>query len=198
MSETGKSPLDAVARPGRFGALGPGGPGVHLSLRHPASIITIIARKGKAKALSAAMQKHYGAPFPAPGRWVSGTGINLHWAGADQWLAVAAGRQEGALFDALSAQLAGLASLSDQSHGRVIVSVSGHRARAVLAKGTAQDLHPHAFGVGACAVTQMDHIGVHISQTGPDDFEISLFRGFAQSFWEWLTLMSLEFGYQVE
>jgi sarcosine oxidase gamma subunit len=32
---------------------------------------------------------------------------------------------------------------------------------------------------------------------GPDDFELSLFRGFSESFWEWLTEQSAEFGYLV-
>jgi methylglutamate dehydrogenase subunit D len=43
----------------------------------------------------------------------------------------------------------------------------------------------------------MAHIGVHIAQVGPDAFELSLFRGFAESFWEWLGEMSAEFGYEV-
>jgi methylglutamate dehydrogenase subunit D len=43
----------------------------------------------------------------------------------------------------------------------------------------------------------MAHVGVHIAQVGPDAFELSLFRGFAESFWEWLGEMSDEFGYEV-
>jgi sarcosine oxidase subunit gamma len=43
----------------------------------------------------------------------------------------------------------------------------------------------------------MAHVGVHLTRVDEDTFELSLFRGFAESFWEWLTLMSEEFGYQV-
>ncbi len=43
----------------------------------------------------------------------------------------------------------------------------------------------------------MAHVGVHIAQVGNDQFELSLFRGFAESFWEWLTEMASEFGYEV-
>ena len=43
----------------------------------------------------------------------------------------------------------------------------------------------------------MAHVGVHIAQVGPDTFELSLFRGFAESLWEWLAEMSGEFGYEV-
>ena len=69
--------------------------------------------------------------------------------------------------------------------------------RDLLATGTGLDLHPRAFGPGRSAVTQMAHVGVHITQVGPDAFELSLFRGFAESFWEWLVEMSDEFGYEV-
>ncbi len=85
----------------------------------------------------------------------------------------------------------------DQSHGRVTIRIAGDKARAVLAKGTPVDLHPAEFPVGQSAVTQMAHVGIHLTRTAEDTYEISVFRGFAQSFWEWLTEMSLEFGYQV-
>ena len=46
------SPLADIALQGRFGA-DKGTPGVDLSVRHPASIVTIIARNGKSQALKA-------------------------------------------------------------------------------------------------------------------------------------------------
>ena len=50
------SPLAHVLRQGRFGG-GNGAPGVTLSVRHPASIVTIIARKDKADAASKAVAR---------------------------------------------------------------------------------------------------------------------------------------------
>lgn len=191
------SPLAGVAAQGRFGA-DKGTPGVVLSVRHPVSIVTIIARKGKMQALSAAMVQHYGIACPAPGRSAEGPEITLHWCGAEQWYAVAEGRGEGALYRELASRLRGLASCSDQSHGRVSIAISGARARSVLAKGTPVDLHLRAFGPGQCAATQMAHVGVHLAQVGDDAFELSVFRGFSESFWEWLTEQSEEFGYMVK
>jgi len=192
------SPLARVWRQGRYGADRPGGPGVRLALRHPVSIATVIARKGGGKALSAAMQAAWGIEAPAPGHSATGRGgIAVHWCGADQYYVVADGLAEGALFEDLSARLAGIASLSDQSHGRVVFALAGPAARLVLQKGTPVDLHPRAFGPGRSAVTQMAHVGVHLAQTGPETYELSVFRGFAESFWEWLTEMALEFGYEV-
>jgi sarcosine oxidase subunit gamma len=191
------SPLHRILRPGRHGADRPEGPGVTLALRHPVSIVTIIARKDKATDVSDAMEKHFGLACPPAGHSTSNGGLSLHWCGFEQWYAVSDGFADGALYEALREHLSGLASVSDQSHGRVILHIEGPRARDVLAKGTALDLHPRAFGPGRSAVTQMAHVGVHIAQVGPDAFELSLFRGFAISFWEWLTEMSGEYGYEV-
>ena len=117
--------------------------------------------------------------------------------GADQYYAIAEGWADGELYRELKKRLEGLASCSDQSHGRVILRVAGPKARTLLAKGTPIDLHPSAFGPGKSAVTQMAHVGVHLIQTGDDQFELSVFRGFSENFWEWLTEQAEEFGYQV-
>lgn len=176
------SALADVAIQGRFGA-DKGAPGVALSLRHPVSIVTVIARKGKAKALATALAAVKGA--------------NVQWAGADQYYVVADGRGEGALYREMKDALDGLASVIDQSHGRFIIRIAGPNSRAVLAKGTPVDLHDDEFAVGSSAVTQMAHVGVHLTRTGTDSFELSVFRGFSESFWEWLCEQSEEFGYQV-
>lgn len=191
------SPLDGIIRLGRHGADTGNGPGVRLSLRHPVSIATVIARKGKLRALSTALKKHYGFEAPAPGRSASARQVSIHWCGPEQWYIVSNKHGEGELFAELAANLARFASVSDQSHGRIIIAMSGRNVRDLLAKGTPVDLHPREFGPGQCAVTQMAHVGVHIAQKAKDSFEVSLFRGFAESFWEWLTEMSQEFGYEV-
>jgi len=190
------SPLAHVVRQGRFGG-GNGAPGVALSVRHPASIVTSIARKDKTEAASKAITARFGAGLPAAGKSSNGEGVSFHWCGADQWYAIADSFGEGELYGVLKETLKGLASVSEQSHGRVILRVSGPKARAVLAKGTPVDLHHSVFAVGASAVTQMAHVGAHLVRTGEDSFEVSVFRGFSANFWDWLTTMSEEFGYQV-
>ena len=173
------SPLTGIALQGRFGA-SKGAPGVVLSLRHPLSIVTVIARAGQGEATAAALGGH-----------------DAHWAGPDQYFVLAEGRGDGELHRELKSRLAGVASVIDQSHGRVMIRISGPKARAVLAKGTPVDLHPDEFPVGKSALTQMAHVGVHLTRVGPDAFDLSVFRGFSESFWEWLTEQAGEFGYQV-
>src|SRR5258708_3330012 len=85
-SETGVqrvSPLAGVAIQGRFGA-DRGEPGVELSVRHPVSIVTIIARQGKEEALAKSLR---GLKICA-----------IQWAGAEQYFAIADGRAEGILY----------------------------------------------------------------------------------------------------
>lgn len=173
------SPLRDVAVQGRFGA-DKGPVGVTFTVRHPMSIITVIARAGQGEATAAALK-----------------GYEAQWAGPDQWFVLAEGRGEGALYRELKAKLSGLASVSDQSHGRVIIRIAGPRARAVLAKGTPVDLHPDLFPVAKSALTQMAHVGVHLTRVGADAYDLSVFRGFSESFWEWITEQAEEFGYQV-
>jgi methylglutamate dehydrogenase subunit D len=179
---TRASPLAQVVVPGRFGA-DRGFPGVELSVRHPASIVTVIARKGCADSVAAALKDLKGCA--------------VHWAGFEQYYVVAEGRSEGALYGELRGRFAGMASVSDQSHGRIIIRIAGSKSRKVLAKGTAVDLHADEFPIGQSALTQMAHVGVHLTRTGENAFELSVFRGFAESFWEWLTQQAEEFGYQV-
>jgi methylglutamate dehydrogenase subunit D len=173
------SPLADVAIQGRFGA-DCGRPGVEFRVRHPLSIVTVIARMGQGGAAASIL-----APYTA------------QWAGPDQYFVVAEGRGEGALYRELKSVLGGTASVSDQSHGRVIIRIAGPKARSVLAKGTPVDLHADDFPVGKSALTQMAHVGVHLTRVGEDTFDLSVFRGFAESFWEWITEQSEEFGYQV-
>ena len=190
------SALADVAVQGRFGA-DKGAPGVTLSVRHPMSIVTIIARKGQSAALGKAIEAAYKCPLPGVGESAAKGALTFHWCGPEQYYAVAEGMVDGELYRELKARLDGLASCSDQSHGRIILRIAGPKARTLLAKGTPVDLHPSVFGPGKSAVTQMAHVGVHLAQTGRDEFELSVFRGFAESFWEWLTEQAEEFGYQV-
>jgi sarcosine oxidase subunit gamma len=195
-SATRISPLLDVALQGRFGA-DRGQPGVVLAVRHPLSIVTIMTRAGKAKAMSAALKETLGVDAPETGRTAKGRRAVVHWAGADQYFVQSSQFGEGELFRILKDGLHGTASCVEQSHGRVVIEISGPKARHVLAKGTPVDLHPSVFGPGQVALTQMAHVGVHLAQVSSDAYELSVFRGFSESFWEWLTEQAEEFGYQV-
>jgi heterotetrameric sarcosine oxidase gamma subunit len=170
------SPLADLAIQGRFGA-DHTAPGVTLSVQHPSAIVTVIARKGEAKAVAEALKNWRGA--------------RVQWAGIEQYFVL------DKPFDEVLKKLDGLASCSDQSHGRLIIRIEGPKVRSVLCKGTPIDLHESEFEFDKSAPTQMAHVGVHLTRVGRDAFELSVFRGFSESFWEWLTEQAEEFGYQV-
>lgn len=176
------SALARVAVAGVYGA-NKAAPGIVLRVVHPLSIVAVIARKGKSRAVKRALDGL--------------RGCMVLWAGPDQYFVQRSELADVSLLAELSARLSGLASITDQSHGRVVVGVSGSKVRHLLAKGTPVDLHADEFAVGACALTQMAHVGVHLTRVGEDAFELSVFRGFSESFWDWLTSQAVEFGYQV-
>ncbi len=176
------SALQNVAIQGRFGA-DKGAPGVSLLVVHPLAICMVIARKGKAKALKDAL--------------ATLKSVDVLWSGPDQFFVQSSSKSESAHYSELNKKLEGLASVTDQSHARVTIRISGLKARAVLAKGTPIDLYADEFPLGKSALTQMAHVGVHLTRTGKDEFTLSVFRGFSESFWQWLTSQSAEFGYQV-
>lgn len=115
-------------------------------------------------------------------------GFDLRSAGPGQWFAVGfAGVDHSAAVDESS-------FVVDQSHGRVLIRISGSPVRKVLAKGTALDLHPHHFAIGAATTTLIGHIAVNLCRTGEDQFELMVLRGFAESLWHELEFMSAEFA----
>jgi methylglutamate dehydrogenase subunit D len=178
MAEHRSMPLHHVARPGRFGA-DVGNPGVMISIVHPVSLVAVISRKGKAKVVDGLLKRL--------------DRVTVMWAGPAQYFV----QSDALTAVSLKQRLGDHASVIDQSQGRVVIRIAGPQARTVLAKGTPVDLHHVQFPLGKSAMTQMGHVGVHIHRSGTDEFTLSVFRGFSESFWEWLTTSAAEFGYQV-
>ncbi len=126
-------------------------------------------------------------------------GLSILWLGPDEWLVVTPDRRrariERALRDALTGQHA---AVTDVSHGRVILVLSGPDAPAVLAKGCSLDLHPRRFGSGRCAQSRLAKCQALIHQTGDaPEFEIYVQRSFAQYAWTWLEDAGREFGLRI-
>lgn len=114
--------------------------------------------------------------------------------GPGQWFVVGdAALSATDIFDKTSL-LDGRASISDQGHGRIRIGISGQAVESVLAKGTAVDLDSARFPIGQSAMTLIGHISALITRTGAESFELLVLRGFAESLWDELIQMGLEFG----
>ncbi|TIX36785.1 MAG: sarcosine oxidase subunit gamma, partial [Mesorhizobium sp.] len=92
--------------------------------------------------------------------------------------------------------------LSDQSHARVLISVSGEKARAMLAKLSSLDLHPAAFPAGTGAATSIDHTSINLwrGNDRPDGqavFNLLVFATFAESLWHTIFDAAAEYGVDI-
>jgi sarcosine oxidase subunit gamma len=193
-----RSALHGFAVTGRYGRPD-GAPGVVLSERVNLGLATIAGRKGKADALAAAVRTSYGVDLPSDSSVATGPTVAFMGMAPGQWFAVSETLANGALADDLTAKLAGLASITDQSDGRAVVRISGLRARDVLAKGLPIDLHPGVFRTGSAATSTISHMGAQIWQVDETPtYDIAVFRGFAGSFLRWITSSAAEYGYTVE
>ncbi|MGE0025123.1 MAG: sarcosine oxidase subunit gamma [Hyphomicrobium sp.] len=170
-------------------------PDLAVSARETLTMASFAPARGKKDAVHAAIQAAYGASLPHGPARVEGKSIAFMWAGPDLWLAVAERGGDRDLAAELEGVLAGIASVVDQSDGRVVVRISGARARDVLAKGVPIDLHPRAFKPGGVAITHASHIGIILWQV--DDaptYECAMFRSYADSFAHWLFESAAEYA----
>jgi len=195
-----RSALAGYLHKGRQGRT-TGTAGVSARERADVAVASIAARKGKTTELSAKIKTRTGLELPTSPRMVTSGHLSFAWSAPGQWFATADG-EDGAVFaDDLARDLSGLASVTDQSDGRVILRVSGAKVRETLAKGCMLDLHPAVFKVGDTAATPIALLNVQITRL-PDDagasvFEISVMRSFAASLWHWLEASAAEFGLDV-
>ena len=125
--------------------------------------------------------------------------VAILWLGPDEWLIVTPDRRieriEHTLRDALDGQHA---ALTDVSHSRTILTLSGPDARAVLSKGCPLDFHPRVFGPGHCAQSRLARCQMLIHQASATPaFEIYVPRSFAQYAWTWLEDAGREFGVRI-
>nr|WP_239025447.1 sarcosine oxidase subunit gamma family protein [Roseibacterium persicicum] len=125
---------------------------------------------GKAAALSAALEKAHGLPFPEPGALLSKGSTRLAWAGMEMAFLMGTAPDE---------KLADHAALTEQSDGWTHLVLEGPAARDVLARWVPVDLSPSACPPGAARRTLVGHMGALILHPGGDRFEILVFRSMA-------------------
>lgn len=189
------SPLGPAWTPGRHGRADDD-PGVILTETRPASIVQVAAFRGGEKAVMAAIRKATGLALPDG----AGSGVFRDNKAA---FGIAPGRflvvdlVEG-MPEKLAASVASAdGAVTDLSHGRTAIRISGPRAEWVLSKFFAIDFALAAFPVGAGRATQHHDILAQIQRTGPDRFDLYVFRSFARSFWTMLCHGAEEVGYEV-
>ncbi|PBB17886.1 sarcosine oxidase subunit gamma family protein [Mesorhizobium sp. WSM4313] len=193
-----RSPLDRALIAGSYGAQGDAG--VSLTEIRNFDLVQVMARRGKAGEMAKAAQARVGMAAPETPKAVDTADATLIWSGPEQFLVLSKGGRHS--IEALGSVFAGSALLSDQSHARALISISGDKARTMLAKLSSIDLHPDVFGVGAAAATSMDHTSVTLWRgkdlaDGQAVFNLLVFATFAESLWHTILDSAAEYGVTV-
>ncbi len=149
--------------------------GVTLAAIDPGPITSVALFPKGAKAVAKGL-KPLGLSFPEPGCFTEKGDARLIWTGREQAFltGVAAPALEGA-------------ALTDQSDGWAAFRLSGPQAVDALARLVALDLRESAFPVGRAARAGLNHMALILLRTGPQEFELMVFRSMARSAWHELT-----------
>ena len=175
-------------------------PGVTAAALDGFGLATVLARKGSSQALAQRVHERFGMDLPAGPKLSAASGVVFAGTGPGAWLAMAE-RGGNAFAAKLMSDLHGVASVSDQSDGYVLIRLTGPRVRDALSKLVPIDLHPRAFKTGDVAATVASHIGVTLWRPAdqPDAghmFEVAMFRSLARSFWHALADAAAEYGFE--
>ncbi|WP_036241078.1 sarcosine oxidase subunit gamma family protein [Mesorhizobium sp. STM 4661] len=194
-----RSPLEQALVTGVHGARGVEA-GILLTEIRNFDLIQVMARRGKGAELAKAAKARFGMAAPDTPKAVQTKDATLIWSGPDQFLVLS--KDGKYAMNTLAPAFSGLASLSDQSHARALISISGAKVRTMLAKLLSLDLHPAVFQVGAAAATSIDHTSVTLwrgaDQTdGRAVFNLLVFATFAESLWHTTLDAGAEYGIDI-
>lgn len=114
----------------------------------------------------------------APNTWTDVHGADALWLGPNEWLIV------GALDPRSTAGWERAESIVDVGANRVVLDLSGTRARELLSKGCSLDLHPSSWASGTCAQTLLAKAPVILQQRG-ETTRIFVRPSFADYLVEW-------------
>lgn len=173
---------------------------VRLSERKTLTAIQVLSFNDKQADTAAAIATVLGIKCSTrPGIVNSDGKTQVCWNGPNSWMVICsdaeADRAPGELFKLLQDAVGDLGAVVDQSHGRCGLRLSGSRARQVMAKNTAIDLHPRVFGPGQCAMTSVAHMNATLIQV--DDtptYDLFVIRSLARSFAHAIEHACLEFA----
>ncbi len=189
------SPLKPVWKPGTHGNTA-SGIGVVLTETQPGSIVQLAAWPGEEKKLIAAIRSVSGLALPdgAGGGLANETRAAFGFA-PGRFLV--ADQAEGLAAEFEKSLTSAIGTVTDLSHGRTALRLSGPRSEWVLSKFFAIDFAQPAFPVGLGISTNHHDVFAQIQRTGADQFDLYVFRSFARSFWKALCHASEEVGYEV-
>lgn len=163
------------------------------------AIVQLAALKGRGGDLAQRMSAGLNVALPGPGKSSHGDGVTAVWIAPDTWLVTAPDRGGDGLVARVQSAAGDAAAVTDQSHGKTVLQLTGARVREALDKVCRLDLHPKVLKAGDAAVTIIAHVTACLVMIddaptydiiGPSTFALSLLEG--------LEMAAEEFGYEIE
>lgn len=147
--------------------------GTTLAEGRAAPITSIAPFPGRMAQVNAALAP-LGLAFPPPNAQSTNGEVRLIWTGRDQAFLIGAPAPDA---------LADHAALTDQTDGWAILTLHGPAATDALMRPVPLDLRAASFPAGRTARAPLNHMQAILSRTGPDAFEIMVFRSMARTAW---------------
>lgn len=138
-----------------------------LSEVDPGPMTSLSPFRGRADALSAALESAHGLALPGPNRCTQAGGARALWFGHAHVLLTGVRPAE---------SLSDHAALTDQGDAWAVLRLEGERAAEVLARLVPVDLRDGHFAQGHAARTLVGHMQGAVTRVGPRAFEVMVFR----------------------
>ena len=155
---TRRSALNEIYQTGDFGEVTNNNPGIILNERRALTIVQVAAWEEQADATVIAIEQVAGVkPSRTACSAIRSDQTAAIWVGPDRWLIV---EKENRDLDAVIRNTVSteMAAITDQSHSRCVIRLSGVDARNVLRKGTTLDLDIAYFKPGEARTTSLFHM----------------------------------------
>jgi len=138
-----------------------------------------------------------GVDLPVKANTVNSSGgTSILWLGPNEWWVVTTPDRSDELVSALRQAFQGQhTAVIDVSESRTVITVTGPKARDLLARGISLDLHPRVFGPGQCAQTGMAKANILLHQL--DDkpsYDIYVLKSFSDYLFRWSEQIAKDFG----
>jgi sarcosine oxidase subunit gamma len=167
---------------------------VSVTQRFPLACVNLRGRADDAKFIRAVSGATDVAPPLRPCASNAGLLCSILWLGPDEWLVISDSQSGAAIASSLRKALLGCrAAATDVSDARLVFSIAGPNARAVLAKGCSIDFHPREFSAGHCVQTLLAKSAALIHALPADRFDVYVPRSFSEYVWEWLKIAVVEY-----
>ena len=153
------------------------GPVTHLSTMlaegDPGPITSIAPYPGRMAQVDAVLAP-LGLTFPAPNSQSANGPARLVWTGREQAFLMGVEAPAG---------LADHAALTAQADGWAVLTISGPAAVDALMRPVPLDLREAAFPIGRTTRAPLNHMQAILTRTGPQAFEVMVFRSMARTAW---------------